>query len=131
MKAWRNFITAHSLSRVSVPLRGNRRESRWHATRVRGGILSFPSPCGVIGVKGPSYLGRCLNLLHWFPSPCGVIGVKALHTGALARVLNDLFPSPCGVIGVKAQEGGTLVGEPPQLVSVPLRGNRRERYDVQ
>ena len=36
---------------VSVPLRGNRRESSTTVATVRNNLYLFPSPCGVIGVK--------------------------------------------------------------------------------
>ncbi len=63
-----------------------------------------------------------------FPSPCGVLGVKQVCFLLDLQLCFLLFPSPCGVLGVKHNNlsSDPVVSALVTKVSVPLRGVRRE-----
>ncbi len=85
--------------------------------------LSFPSPCGVFGVKAGKAFAYGTASIEVFPSPCGVFGVKANCNENVANSIAIMFPSPCGVFGVKVQSNPCPQGTAELIqVSVPLRG---------
>ena len=88
---------------VSVPLRGNGRETRLRSSplSLHRLIMEFPSPCGVMVVKHGTIEISVTKATRGFPSPCGVMVVKLSIVQVQKRV--DLY-----------------------IVSVPLRGNGRE-----
>ena len=111
---------------VSVPLRGNGCETQLRASTVFSTASGVSVPLRGNGCETASFINQALHLVpdeKTFPSPCGVMGVK-LELLKSNRSGVSRFPSPCGVMGVKRSCCiFTSNGFKASSVSVPLRGN--------
>ncbi len=116
------FIGDRALYLVSVPLRGNGRESWLISTTVSAAQVSVPLR-GNGRERGLS--DNTSYFLQQFQSPCGEMVVKEVLASSLRIQCIQQFQSPCGEMVVK-DLGDDLGSQLTNLVSVPLRGNGRE-----
>ena len=61
--------------------------------------LTFPSPCGEMGMKLLFSVAVTFAIALMFSSPCGEMGMKLIRKEIKAAFAQ--FPSPCGEMGMK------------------------------